>query len=282
MIVAGSYGQHPGGSAWAFESPLYRSSPTSNRRAPVDLRPRFPLVAFCSKLACNRMNSNTVQTLSFFLLLASILFAPLTVQAQNRAGEAYLGVRGGLSQPTVNGDAIGNADAASEAGGGIFVGHNVNEAFSVQLEALYSTRGAENVEATGGPNESDALDLNGATLSMKYLEVPVLFKLTAPISVVNIRGFVGPSLGFQLDAQINGKDTYEALQANPSVASRFLFYDINGIVGGEIGVPVPGGIVDEVAVDGRYNIGLVDVDNNQGFHMKNEALSGTLSLRFDL
>lgn len=229
------------------------------------------------------MNPNTLRSVPFLLLFASaLLFTPLATQAQDQAGQAYLGVRGGLSQPTLSGDAIGSADARSEAGGGIFVGHTVNEVFSVQLEALYSIRGAENVTATGGPNESDALDLSGADLSVKYLEMPVLFKLTAPISVVKIRGFAGPALGFQLGAQINGKDNYERLQSNPSVSSRFRFYDISGIVGGEIGVPVPGGFLDEVAVDGRYNIGLVDIDNNQGFHMKNEALSGTLSLRFNL
>jgi hypothetical protein len=228
------------------------------------------------------MNPNTLRSVPFLLFVSALLLTPLGTQAQEQAGEAYLGVRGGLSQSTVNGDAIGNADTRSEAGGGVFVGHNVNEVFSVQLEALYSIRGADNVDATGGPNESDALDLSGATLSMKYLEVPILFKLTAPISAVKIRGFAGPALGFQFGAQINGKDNYERLQSTPSVSSRFRFYDISGIVGGEIGVPVPGNVVDEVAVDGRYNIGLADVDNNQGFHIKNEALSGTLSLRFNL
>lgn len=215
-------------------------------------------------------------------LLSGLLLAlvPLTTQAQDEPGAFYLGLQGGLNQTTLEGNTVTASSSQSNSHFGAFAVYNVNEAFSVQLGASYLQSGADGVDADGGPNESNALNLSGASVDLEYLEIPVLFKLTAPIEAVKLRGFAGPALNFMTGASINGRDTLP-LQSNTPVDDRFLFYDAFGILGGEIGIPLPGP-VDEFAIDGRYQFGLFDIDVNQGFDIKNQGFTGTASVRFAL
>ena len=219
---------------------------------------------------------------TFLALLSGLLLAlvPLATQAQDEPGAFYLGLQGGLNQTTLEGETVTSSSSQSNVHLGGFAAYNVNEVFSVQLGASYHERGADGVTADGGPNEADALNLNDATVDLEYVEIPVLFKLAAPIDVVNIRGFAGPGLNLMTSAEINGQETLP-LQSNADVDSRFHFYDAFGILGGEIGIPVPGP-VDEVAIDGRYQFGLFDIDVNQGFDIKNQGFTGTASVRFAL
>lgn len=215
-------------------------------------------------------------------LLSGLLLAlvPLTTQAQDEPGAFYLGLQGGLNQTTLEGESVTSSSSQSNMHLGGFAAYNVNEAFSVQLGVSYHERGADNVSADGGPVESDALNLDGASVDLEYVEFPVLFKLTAPIEVVKVRAFAGPGLNLMTGATINGRETLP-LQSNDEVSDRFHFYDAFGILGGEIGIPIPGP-VDEFAIDGRYQFGLFDIDVNQGFDIKNQGFTGTASVRFAL
>jgi len=227
------------------------------------------------------MYPNTLQR-TLLALLSGLLLAlvPLTTQAQEEPGAFYLGLQGGLNQTTLEGETVTSSSSQSNAHLGGFFAYNVNEVFSVQLGASYHERGADGVTADGGPNVTDALNLSDATIDLEYVEIPVLFKLTAPIEVVKVRGFAGPGLNLMTNAEINGQETLP-LQSNADVDNRFHFYDAFGILGGEIGIPVPGPI-DEFAIDGRYQFGLVDIDVNEGFDVKNEGFTGTASVRFAL
>jgi len=227
------------------------------------------------------MYPNTLQR-TLLALLSGLLLAlvPLTTQAQEEPGAFYIGVQGGLNQTTLEGETVTASSSQSNVHLGGFFAYNVNEVFSVQLGASYIERGADGVTADGGPNESDALNLNDATVDLEYVEIPVLFKLTAPIDIVKVRGFAGPGLNLMTGAEINGRETLP-LQSNADVDTRFHFYDAFGILGGEIGIPIPGP-VDEFAIDGRYQFGLVDIDVNEGFDVKNQGFTGTASLRFAL
>jgi len=227
------------------------------------------------------MYPNTLQR-TFLALFSGLLLAlvPLTTQAQEEPGGLYIGVQGGLNQTTLEGETVTNSSFKSNQHIGGFLAYNVNEVFSVQLGVSYYERGGDNVTADGGPNETDALNLSEADVNLEYVEVPILFKLTAPIDIVKIRGFVGPGVNLNKGAEINGKDTLP-LQSNADVDDRFHFYDVTGIVGGEIAIPIPGP-VDEFAIDGRYQAGFFDVEVNEGFEFNNEGFSGTASVRFAL
>jgi hypothetical protein len=227
------------------------------------------------------MYSNTLQRTVLPVFLGLLLaLVPLTAQAQEEPGAFYIGLQGGLNQTTLEGETVTSSSSQSNVHLGGFFAYNVNEVFSVQLGASYHERGADGVTAEGGPNVTDALDLNDATVDLEYVEIPVLFKLTAPIEVVNVRGFAGPGLNLMTSAEINGRDSLP-LQSNADVDSRFHFYDAFGILGGEIGIPLPGP-VDEFAIDGRYQFGLFDIDVNEDYDIKNQGFTGTASVRFAL
>lgn len=214
------------------------------------------------------------------VILALFSLAPLEAQAQEEPGTTYIGVSGGLAQSTFSGD---GTSASSRQGfiGGAFAGYNFTSFFSVELQVLYAERGADDVSASGEGNMSGALAYDGDRITLEYIEVPLLFKFTAPIENVKIRGFVGPSFDNVSSATINGQENLGQLQSNLKLEERLLFYDIGGIVGGEIAFPLPA-IVDEVALDGRYHFGFKNLDQFEGFNMENRSFRGTLSLRFDL
>lgn len=218
-------------------------------------------------------------TLSLFAL-AFFSLAPLEAQAQEEPGELYLGLRGGLNQSTF---VDGSASSLQKGVGGLFFAYNFNEVFSGELDVFYSTKGADGVTLSGGKDRSDALDYSDDRVTLKYVEVPLLLKLTAPLQQfpVKIRGFAGPSFNFLNAATMNGEEERVRLKAPQQVTERYSFVDVGGIIGGEIAIPLPSP-VDEIALDGRYQFGFVNVDLEQDFLLKNRTFSGTLSLRFSL
>lgn len=211
--------------------------------------------------------------------LASLSLSSRSAEAQ--PGSVHLGVRGGITQSTFNVDQ-GSASSTSGFTGGLQVEYGINEALSVQLGFLYSEKGADDITAQGGANTSDAFDLDGDRMSTTYLDFPVLFKLTAPIDVVEVSAMVGPSVNFVSDASLNERDRQQSLQSNEPVSNRVLLYDLAGVLGGEIAVPVPQLSNVEVAVDGRYSYGFKNIEQTQGFDFRNQDFNGSLIVRVEL
>ena len=216
-----------------------------------------------------------------FLVGAACLVAPPSATAQNQPGALYLGVQGGLAQSQLAGDRV---EASSRQGfnGGVSFQYNVNEVLSVELGALYTRRGADNVTSSGAPNTSSpAFDYDDDRLTINYYDFPLLVKLTAPIEAVKVRALAGPALSFLASADENGDDIQRSIESTPAVERRFLLYDFAGVLGGEIALPLPSGFVDgEVAIDGRYTFGLDNIDQTQGFELRNRTMSGSLIFRF--
>jgi hypothetical protein len=214
------------------------------------------------------------EVLTFAILSALTVFVVPEATAQMRTMDAEspfkVGVRGELTQATVYGDDVAQADFRSGFTGGAFFTYQVNSAFSIQPEVLYSVRGGDNVD----------LETTPATESLRarndFLQIPVLFKLSAPFNELTPRLYIGPSVGFLLDAELGGQDADES----------FNNVDFNGVVGGELAWDLnqeSRGIIDEVAVDGRYNLGFVDLGDASTLEsLRTSAFSGTLSLRFNI
>jgi hypothetical protein len=176
-------------------------------------------------------------------------------------------------------------EASSQRGfsGGVNLQYHVNEALSVELGAVYTERGAEDVSSSGAPNaSSSAFNYTEDNLSIEYYDFPLLVKLTAPIEAVKVRALAGPSLSFLQSAEENGLDVQRGIESEPEVERRFLLYDLAGVVGGEIAVPLPGLVNGEVAIDGQYSFGLGNIDQTQGYELKNRTLSGSLIFRVAL
>ncbi|MFB6272976.1 MAG: porin family protein [Salinibacter sp.] len=213
------------------------------------------------------------------LVVGSLVLVPRSTQAQNQPGALYVGLQGGISQSSFTGDGV-SSNSRQGLTGGIHFMYNINEALSVEFDFLYTERGANSITAQGGPDVSDAYDLAGDRMTIDYYDFPVLFKLTAPIEAVKVRAFVGPSISFLAGATENGNTVQKDLQSEVPVTDRFLLYDLGGVVGGEIAVPLPGVANGELAVDGRYTIGYSNVDQTQDFTLKNRSLSGSLVFRY--
>lgn len=196
---------------------------------------------------------------SVLVLLALMLPALPAAYAQETPGAWHLGLRGGLSSADLRGN---DADSEFRTGfsGGVFATYDVNSAFSVQPEVLYTTKGGNNVGALR------------STVRYDYLEVPILFKLSAPLKPVTPRLYAGPGVGFLLNAELSGRDISDDIRS----------VDVGGIVGGELAVDLSrfGRLFNEIALDGRYNIGLRSVDDVSDADVFNNNFAGKLSLRF--
>ena len=202
------------------------------------------------------------------LLLICGLLTPLTATAQE--SPLSVGVRGGLTSATFYGDDVASNDFRPGFTGGVFLNYQVNDAFAIQPEVLYSVRGSKNLDIDGTPNNEDA------RVRQDVIEVPVLLKLSAPLAPITPRLYVGPAIGFATNNEVDGVDADDS----------FADVDFSGVVGGEIAYSlqnVSGGVLDEIAVDGRYNLGLVNVGDTDAFEeASTSAFTGTLSLRFNL
>jgi len=213
------------------------------------------------------MQNATLKATTAIATLALLLGLglPTTSQAQSAFD---VGVRGGVTQATFYGDDVASNDFRPGFTGGIFLTYHVNEAFSIQPEVLYSLRGAKNhFSATTSP------DLEDVRVSQDVIEIPVLFKLSAPLSPITPRIYAGPSLGFITNTSVNGVDADDA----------FKDVDFGGVLGGEIAYQLEAGPLSEVALDGRYNLGFVDLGDVGNFEdVQNSAFTGTMSLRFNI
>ncbi|WP_263784345.1 porin family protein [Salinibacter grassmerensis] len=200
----------------------------------------------------------SIATLALLLGLA----LPMTSQAQSPVD---IGVRGGVTQATFYGDDVSSNDFRPGFTGGVFVNYQVNEAFAVQPEVLYSRRGAKNHF-----NKAGSEDIR---VSQDVIEIPVLLKLSAPTAPVTPRIYAGPALGFITNSEVDGADADDS----------FTDVDFSGVVGGEIAYALNKGPLSEIAVDGRYNLGLANLGDADNFEdVSTSAFTGTLSLRFNL
>jgi hypothetical protein len=203
----------------------------------------------------------SIATLALLLGLA----LPMSSQAQSPVD---LGVRGGLTQATFYGDDVNSNDFRPGFTGGVFLNYQVNDAFSVQPEVLYSRRGAKNHFS-----ETTSPDLEDIRVRQDVIEIPVLLKLSAPTAPVTPRLYVGPALGFITNSEVDGADADDS----------FTDVDFSGVVGGEIAYALNKGPLSEIAVDGRYNLGFTSLGDVGNFEdVSTSAFTGTLSLRFDI
>lgn len=228
----------------------------------------------------NKLTQSLFATLTVFAF-AVFFLSPTEVKAQNEPGRVYFGVQGGLAQSSFSGSGTESSGLQGYSAGAHFMYH-INEVLSAEMDFLFTRRGADGVNAASGPNVSNAYDLSDADVELTYYDFPLLLKLTAPIEQVNLRAMAGPAISFQTGATINGEEIQRQLQSEARVQNRFLLYDVFGVVGGEIALPVPGLAQSEVAIDGRYSFGLKNVEQTQDMEMKNRSLSGSLIFRFAL
>jgi len=131
------------------------------------------------------------------------LVAILGTAAPAAAGIAF-GVRGGLSVSSISGESsLIHTSSKYGPGGGVFFTLGVSDAFSVQPEILYVSKGA----SWGDGQSTDDLGNPTGTYELlslvDYVEIPVLLRFALPLgSVVRPVLSAGPAVAFEADERL--------------------------------------------------------------------------------
>jgi hypothetical protein len=173
------------------------------------------------------------------LSLASLLIlalAPAYGETQNSVG-----FKGGLNIASFTGpDNEGTESRNSFIGGGFFT-FMFSEMWGLQPEALYTSKGADIPMGAGIK----------AALKLTYLEIPVLLKFVIPTSSnVSPSLFVGPSIGFNLNAKITGQADPASIDIEVANAKSTEFALV---FGGSLDIALEKTVL---LLDVRYSLGL--------------------------
>ena len=161
------------------------------------------------------------------------------------------GLKGGINSTSLIGSDADNLEGRFNYHAGVVFNINVNENFSIQPEAVYSSQGFED-------------DLNGILVDgqLDYINVPILIDYKI-ISNLSIQG--GPQIGILTVDEAEPENL-----ASMDIGAETV--DISGVFGAQYITPI------DVFVQARYAIGLTDVVD--GLNGKNSVLSLSLGYFF--
>lgn len=174
---------------------------------------------------------------SALLTLFSLI---LTINAA--AQERHYGIKGGAGAYEISSE-IGDMSATSDPKigfeAGIFGDFPINEILSIQPEVVFVQKGGEN---------EDSNDFSGTpSVTLNYVDVPLLLKINAPLDG-NIKPYIfgGPYAGYLVEASSN-------MEGNNVDLTEYLAEFHYGVKMG-LGVNI-----GPVVIDARYDLGLADL-----------------------
>ena len=198
------------------------------------------------------------------LMVLALLGGESMVMAQEVSG----GVKAGVSFSTFSQDSSDEDDLDNRTGvvAGGFVTWTMTEHFGVQLEGLYTQKGAA----------FNQMGVSGTT-KLDYFEVPMLFMwTTAPPGAgrTTFQFFGGPAAAFKVSSK--GSGSFQGESVDVDIPDE----DISRVdLGAVIGAGVAFG---RFTVDGRYTIGQTNLNSNDDdpAKVKNRALAVLAGFRF--
>lgn len=184
------------------------------------------------------------------LVLLALCFATTAVEAR---AQVTLGLKGGLNILNLSAkDADGSTvdfDSRTAFTGGAYVQAGLGSVLALQAEALHSPRGA---------NDDDA------NLDLTYFDLPLLVLIRVPAgdSAIWPILYAGPVLSFETKCRLKGE---EGASVDCGSGADVLFRTKSP----DVGVTFGGGFEVfmgsyTLQLDGRYNLGLVDLDDTTG------------------
>lgn len=123
-------------------------------------------------------------------VFALIAAAPVSAQSTR------IGAKVGLTSATVTGDDAEGAESLNGFSGGVFATFQLSPAFAIQPEVLYMSKGAS----------VDIEDEFTADLKLRYIEIPVLAKVSFGTGVLRPNVFAGPAIAFRTGCEIEAGD----------------------------------------------------------------------------
>jgi hypothetical protein len=185
------------------------------------------------------------------------------------------GLRAGVSVAKLKLDPkFVDLDSRTGFAGGGFVLFDMPGIWGIQVEALYVQK--------GGSTEVQVVDLGGTTIGtatgsfeVDYFEIPVLAKIGLGQGPVHI--LAGPAIAFKTTSKLKAKD----LPANAEDFSEELDFisstDFGLVLG--LGASLPTGF-GAVVFDGRYTLGLKNINDEDGASFKNGAFLVSAGVTF--
>lgn len=173
------------------------------------------------------------------LALAGVILMPVVAAAQ-RPQETTFGVKAGVNSSTLNSPADLELKRILGAVAGVFVGRNINDRFSMQVEGLFSQKGAKDRSLGSGP-----------TVRLTYFDLPVLFRFGSTTSnETHFHVFTGPVPSFKLKAESRTESPDVTLDLDDEVES----FDFGWTLGAGIER-------SRFSLDARYTHGFMNVDS---------------------
>ena len=166
--------------------------------------------------------------------------------ASSSFAQVGFGVKGGMNFAKIGGsDVIVDVKTRTGFAAGAYLEMSLPALITIQPEVLYSTKGVifeTNYTRLGQPATSTQ------TNTYTYLEVPVLVKYSFPIPVFKPTLYVGPEVGFLLNARARFEDT-GASTVESDIKSIITGTDLGAVFGASVHVLA-------VDIEVRYTMGL--------------------------
>ena len=206
--------------------------------------------------------------------LFTLLFV-LSVFSIMSYAQMMIGPKAGLNIASIGGDDADqilegqSLDSKTGFAGGLFFTYQFSNMFAIQPEAYYTMKGATYSES--------GADL---TISLDYIEVPILVKFIIPIegSAIKPSIFAGPSIGFNMTAKSKVEFDGESQENDFKDDTKSTEFSL--AFGGGVGFPVGNG---ELGVDIRYILGMSTFDDSSDpWDLKNNVINFNLYYGFSL
>jgi hypothetical protein len=209
------------------------------------------------------------------LLTLALLLSCLAVIVQPAFGQdVMIGAKGGLNIANIDTDEP-DFDSSTRTGivAGAFVSFGLTDMFYLQPEVLFSQKGFS--------QEESGADL---TAELDYFQIPVLLKAVFPIEDSPIRPgvYAGGAISFESSCEVSGEMDGVSVSADCDAGDLELERektDFGVVFGAEVQYDA-GSFT--ILLDGRYDLGLRDLDKDEELSTKSRTWSFMAGVGFPL
>jgi len=201
--------------------------------------------------------STRIRVVLVALGLAVLVTIPVNAVAQS-ASDVVIGVKAGMNSSTLKIKGESDPDRLWGGVGGLFLGGQVNDNLGLQIEALYSQRGAEFDDG-----------FEKGKVKLDYVDVPLLVKLSGKASSgARFHVFTGPQASFRIGAEA----VDDATDVSVDIKDEIEDLDFGWTAG--IGVDM-----NRLTLDARYTQGLKNISTDKDDDVKNRTFTVMIGVR---
>src|SRR4030095_1554766 len=180
------------------------------------------------------------------------------------------GIEGGLNiaNVTLSSNAVTGSKTGFMVGG--FADIGVSRMVQIRPGIRYTMKGFSATDNNG----------NNANFKLNYLEIPLLVKVTFPLTEVKPFVMAGPTLGIQLSASLDASNGQQIQSAD--ISNSFETIDMGLFFGSGVDIHVAS--KTEMFVTGGYSLGLSNILKGQNVNatIKNGGFQFTGGVKFNL